>query len=275
MDPITVSAAAGGIASSVIGSNSAKKAAKESQKASLLNTLIQTNWERERAQNAHQWEVADLEAAGLNPILSAGGSGAQTSGISPQMPDTSGLNSAGQIMAQGLQNIIPTINQTKQTDANIQSQSTMTEAQSRLINAQATAQILKNPYIPKKEKTEIATKEAQSAKMISEKIGVDIENQYKKDINTSRITKFFAETEQEVSQGRISVDNVKFLEKYGITKDQALKLGADGIRLIGSLIGSGIGVGAALKVKDALLKPKKTGKKIHSAKNTSKNAAHI
>ena len=41
---------------------------------------LQNKYQKEFAQNAHQWEVADLEAAGLNPILSAGGSGATASG---------------------------------------------------------------------------------------------------------------------------------------------------------------------------------------------------
>lgn len=54
----------------------------------------QIEWERERAKNAHQWEVEDLKAAGLNPILSAGGDGATTGGISAPVPDMTGISGA-------------------------------------------------------------------------------------------------------------------------------------------------------------------------------------
>lgn len=88
----------GGIASAIgniYGANASAKAAEQ-------NTEKQIAWERERATNAHQWEVQDLEKAGLNPILSAGGSGAQTGSISPSMPDTSGYGNAGLAIQQAV-----------------------------------------------------------------------------------------------------------------------------------------------------------------------------
>jgi len=66
-----ITAAIAGGAALLGGVMGNKAQAKESQE--------NREWNRENAQNAHQWQVADLRAAGLNPILSGtGGSGAQT-----------------------------------------------------------------------------------------------------------------------------------------------------------------------------------------------------
>lgn len=55
--------------------------------------------QKEAIQNAHQWEVADLRKAGLNPILSATGGGSP--GVNMPMPQTSvgkGVSSALQAL---------------------------------------------------------------------------------------------------------------------------------------------------------------------------------
>lgn len=64
----------GGIASGLFGRSSARKS---------------MSFQREMAKKAHQYEVADLRAAGLNPILSGtGGAGARASGgAMPSTPD--------------------------------------------------------------------------------------------------------------------------------------------------------------------------------------------
>ncbi|QRV61670.1 VP2 [Gokushovirinae sp.] len=70
------SSVAGGIVSSVLGSNSAKKQA----------ALQRQNWAYQQ-KNAHQFEVGDLKAAGLNPILSATNSQIAGMGSAPSMSD--------------------------------------------------------------------------------------------------------------------------------------------------------------------------------------------
>jgi len=68
MDPMTVSAIIGGGTSLLGGLMGGKDAKKASQRAFEQSLYF--------AKNAHQLEVADLRAAGLNPILSSGGKGA-------------------------------------------------------------------------------------------------------------------------------------------------------------------------------------------------------
>lgn len=85
--------------------------------------------QREAAQNAHQWEVADLRKAGLNPILSAtGGSGASAGSAS--VPAGLGVDVAGAIS-------------TAQNVENSKYQNEVRKQQQRLLNEQIRTEMTK------------------------------------------------------------------------------------------------------------------------------------
>jgi len=94
--------------------------ARQNKKMNRENLAFQ----KSMAQNAHQWEVSDLKSAGLNPILSAGGSGAKASGgssIGIQNP-ASGMPDPITSMSQMAQ-----INKTKAETKLINNKSKMTD----------------------------------------------------------------------------------------------------------------------------------------------------
>lgn len=63
--------------------------------SSALSAYVGWKHQKEVMQNRHQWEVNDLRKAGLNPILSAGGSGAPGNAPTIVAPDVAGAMKSG------------------------------------------------------------------------------------------------------------------------------------------------------------------------------------
>lgn len=86
--------AAAPVVGSVLSGLLGRKTAKDTNEAQIASAREQMAFQERMSNTAHQREVADLRAAGLNPILTATGgagastpSGAQASMVNPDTPD--------------------------------------------------------------------------------------------------------------------------------------------------------------------------------------------
>lgn len=115
---------AANILGNIIGNSSAKSEASRNRQ-----------FQEKMAKNAHQYQVADLKAAGLNPILSAGGSGASTPSGSQANINVPNLD-----LTKFASSAADTILKNKQQDLldaqvdNVQAQTANTEAQTTATN---------------------------------------------------------------------------------------------------------------------------------------------
>lgn len=151
-----------GAIGNIIGANKSASTAKAMQNQ-------QIDYNKEVAQNAHQWEVEDLKKAGLNPVLSSGGSGASANGISTPSVDYSGYGQAGgQILnalstAKTLMNDTQRVeNETKTADANVQN----TEADTNLKTLQGINVALENKNLPRKQEQDLQESRARTLQAI-------------------------------------------------------------------------------------------------------------
>ena len=109
-------------------------------------------WSRQKqaAQSAHQWEVADLKAAGLNPILSAtGGNGANLPSVAvAQNANSEAPNILGMMATmQGIRNQEQQEHVLKAQEELLKTQADRERDSATLLRSQ-TAQINTNNYIP-------------------------------------------------------------------------------------------------------------------------------
>lgn len=143
-----IASAVGSLAGNLYNDYRQRKADKRQYK---YNSWLQDDnqeFQREMAQNAHQYEMQDLQAAGLNPALTVTGSSAGAIAGSSAAQGTSPAGNIGQNLSQ----VISDINTTRTTNANVDKTKTetnmlpqqldneTTSAKANLINAQANKQ---------------------------------------------------------------------------------------------------------------------------------------
>lgn len=167
MEPITTAALIGagaGVFNGITSFFGGQKAADKSVEISRQNMKDQLAWEREKATNAYQWAAEDLEKAGLNKNLLNMHAGAAVAGsLTPQMPDTSGYQTAYNSMGNMIKDTLNTAIGVKEKIAqinNIEASTAKTQEDSALSRAMAITEAAKAGYIDAQTAHELLKKES-------------------------------------------------------------------------------------------------------------------
>lgn len=137
----------GSAVNKLLGGNTS---AKQAQEYALQQQATQNAYNVETMKNLHQWEVADLKAAGLNPALGYGGNTGGMATGTASGPQAATGDPIG--MLAGAVGIGSELIQMGLTSA----QKGKTDAESKYTDAMTAGQLAENKYISSKRKAELA-----------------------------------------------------------------------------------------------------------------------
>lgn len=218
----------------------------------LNNWLAENQYNREvdAYKHRYQWTRDDLKAAGYNQALAFMNGG---SAPAPSGGGSSGGVSAAQVHKADTPNLSQYLAQS--TNARLADYQELLAKANSAKAVQETANLAEqNPNISKQMKSEIAKNQAESANALALASKAQMETDTGWKVQDYKVSQEFGKAAQELYHGRLSDVSADFLNKYNITRDEAFKIGSDGLKILGGLAQTGIGVKGLSSIGKAIFK---------------------